>query len=50
VKLIKHCGAEIVPGPYVQLPKQMHNDRAKFAPLKDLLHRFMDSLAAAIGK
>jgi GMP synthase-like glutamine amidotransferase len=50
VKLIKHCGAEIVPGPYVQLPKQMHNDRAKFAPLKELLHRFMDSLAAAIGK
>ena len=50
VRLIKHCGAEIVPGPYVQLPKEMHNGRAQFAPLKELLHTVLDSLAAALGK
>lgn len=50
VKLIKHCGSEIVPGPYVQTPKQMHNERANFAALKDLMYRFLDSLAAVIGK
>jgi len=50
VKLIKHCSADIAPGPYVQFPKEMHNDRAKFAPLKDLMYRFLDSLASAIGK
>ncbi len=49
VSLIKHCGSEIVPGDFVQTPKAMHNGRASFAPLRDLMSRFLDSMEAVIG-
>lgn len=49
VSLVKHCASEIVPGPYVQGPKAMHNGRPAFAPLKELMYRFLDSLEAALN-
>jgi GMP synthase (glutamine-hydrolysing) len=43
--LIAHCGAEIVPGPYVQSPEQMIADPARFGRINRVMQGLLDQLA-----
>ncbi len=42
--LIKHCGADIVPGPTIHHPKQMHAGRQAFKDIKALMTSLLDAL------
>jgi GMP synthase (glutamine-hydrolysing) len=43
--LIAHCGAEIVPRPYVQSPAQMIADPARFGRVNRMMRGLLDQLA-----
>lgn len=47
--LIKHCRHELVPEPFIQTDKDMHNNRPSFPGLKERLYTLMDNLAKAIS-